>query len=107
MSGLRNLKSVLPIFLIGLMVPCSMVVAEEQLNKTIRLESHLLGHFDSMWNSALRNKWKESGFSISNSTSTSTQGTPPLLGNITMAKKPERRVDANLLEISLYDVISS
>ena len=104
MSGLRNLKSVLPIFLICLMVPCNMVAAEERLNKAIRLESHLLGHLDSMWNPALRNKWKESGFSISNSTST--QGTPPLLDSITMAKKSERRVDANLLEMSLHDVIS-
>ena len=105
MSGLRNLKIVLLVVLGGPITHCGIAAAGEPLQTTIRLESRMPRHVDSMWNPKLHKETEDSGFNIK--ASSSGLDSQLYAGNIAQLKKPEWNTEANLLEMSLHDAISA
>ena len=103
MSGLRNIKFVLLVFLVGLIVRCGIAAAGERAYQTIRLESHVSGHIDSMWSPVLHAKAEESGFSIE----AHARNASSLAGTISPLELQEWGTETNLLEMSLHDTISA
>ena len=105
MSGLRNLKIVLLVVLGGPITHCGIVAAGELLQTTIRLESRVPRHVDSMWNPKLHKETEDSGFLIE--ASSGARSGQVNVGNIAPLEKPEWSTEASLLEMSLHDAISA
>jgi len=103
MSGLQNIKFVLLVFLVGSIVRCGIAAAGERSYQTIRLESHVSGHIDSMWSPVLHAKAEESGYSIE----AHAHNPSSLAGTISPLELQEWGTETNLLEMSLHDTISA
>ncbi len=105
MSGLRKLKSVLWVVLIGSISHCSNAISGDLQDKKIRLDSRVSGHVESMWDPVFRAQNKYSGFSIE--AANGGWDKPSLVHNIAPFESSEWRSDANLIEVSLHDAIAA
>ena len=94
MSGLRNLKFVLAVILAATAVHINAAAAADL---TVRLESRVSGHADSMWSSVLHAQTEESGFSVEAYTDNQSLPAP--------VRKPVSSSSANLVEMPLHDAI--